>query len=69
MSSHYKINVLPKPSKNLEPFVITYTHKPFAQIVKYRKVKYDPLTYDQAEQVDIFLYLKTRRRCVKLLYH
>lgn len=65
MSSHYKINVLPKSSKNSEPFVITYTHNPFARIIRYRKVNYDPLTYDQAGKwlyalIKQFLLLPTK---------
>ena len=57
------ITTLPNPSNDLVPFVITYGCDPVKRVVKYRKVKYDPLTYEQAEKCLHALITQLRTVC------
>ena len=59
----YNITALPEPTNDLVPFVITYGHDPVKKVVKYRKVKYDPLTYEQAEKCLHALITQLRTVC------
>ena len=59
----YNITALPEPTNDLVPFVITYGYDPLKKVVKYRKVKYDPLTYEQAEKCLHALITQLRTVC------